>query len=93
MPDFTQTLVSAMEYEALLNLDRVLRVAMSVPGTGEFLATALEALDQVRMDQGLPIPDAVKPREPAESAVQRPTAQVSALAAGLIRKAMDDSKS
>lgn len=89
MPDYTQTLVSSLEYEALLNLDKMIRMAMSVPNTGEFLVTAIQALDQVRVDQGLPIPQAVKPREP-ESEESRP--QVSQLAAGLIKRAMEGSK-
>lgn len=90
MPDYTQTLVSALEYEALLNVDKMIRLAMSVPNTGEFLVTAIQALDQVRRDQGLAIPESAMPREePVEEA--RP--QVSALAAGLIKRAMDGSKS
>lgn len=40
--------VSAMEYEALLNVEKMVRLAMTRPQTGEFLVGALLALDTVR---------------------------------------------
>lgn len=89
MPEYTQTLVSSLEYEALVNLDKMVRLAISVPGTGEFLVTAIQALDQVRIDQDLPIPEAVAPRE---KPTEHKKAEVSQLAASPIRRAMDGAK-
>jgi len=85
MPEYTQTLVSALEYEGLLQLDRMIRLAMAIPNTGEFLASAMAALDAVRTDQGLPIPDPVEVQR-----IQPVTPQVSALAGALIKRAMGD---
>lgn len=82
MPNYQQTLVSSLEYEALLNQDRMIRLAMSAPNTGQFLVTAIEALDTVRRDQGLSIPEAVTPQVAEKSVI------VSDLASGLIRRAM-----
>jgi hypothetical protein len=91
MPDYTQTLVSALELEALHNLDRIIRVAMVVPNTSGFLVSAIQALDQVRIDQGLPIPDPVQaPPAPPEN---HNAGQVSALAGALIKRDMDGPKS
>ena len=42
--------VFADEYAALLNVEQMVRVAMKSPDTGEFLLTALAALDLVRKD-------------------------------------------
>lgn len=90
MPDYTQTLVSALELEALRNVDQMIRVAMAIPNTAGFLATAIQALDQVRRDQGLPIPEAVTaPPAPPET---HDAGQVSALAGALIKRAMDGPK-
>ena len=76
--------VSKLEYAALLDLDRMIRLAMNMPGAGEFLVAAIQALDTVRREEGLPIPDNfTPPPSPQESAPE-----VSKLAAGLIRKAM-----
>ena len=44
-------IVSAMEWEALLNVERMVRLAMSKPATGEFLVAAIQALDAVRSDE------------------------------------------
>ena len=41
-------IVSAFEYEALLNVEKMVRLAMSKPATGEFLVGAILALDAVR---------------------------------------------
>lgn len=46
-----QITVSALEHEALLNLEKVLRVALKNPDTGEFIAGALQALDAVRREE------------------------------------------
>ena len=93
MPEYTQTLVSAMEYEALKNLDSIIRLAMSVPNMGEFLASAIDALDQVRADQGLPIPQPVAPRPTLNDPAEQKQKEVSTLAAGLIKRAIDSSRS
>jgi len=77
--------VSALEYEALLNLDKVLRIAMIRPQTGTFIAVAVQALDQVRKDEGIPGPDLVVPADPHEGGDVR---QVSGLAQALIKRAM-----
>lgn len=83
MTNHTQTLCSALEYEALIQLDKMIRLAMAVPNTSGFLVSAIQALDQVRHDQGLPIPEAVtSPPEPPDNA------QVSALTGALIKRAM-----
>ena len=42
--------VSVMEFEGLKNLETVIRVALVNPGTGEFIAGALQALDAVRRE-------------------------------------------
>lgn len=84
MPEYTQTLCSEMEYLALLELDRVIRIAMSVPNTGEFLVIALQALDQVRVDQGLPIPQKIENSSPPVRSGQ----EASDLAKKLIGRAM-----
>lgn len=41
-------IVSAMEYAALLNVEKMVRLAMEQPSTGEFLVGAMQALDTVR---------------------------------------------
>lgn len=92
MPNYTQTLCSELEYEALLNLDRMIRLAMAIPNTGEFLVGALHALDNVRTDQGLPIPEAVGTPKHIKIPTQGP-GDVSALAGALIRRAMEKPKS
>ena len=78
--------VSALEYEALLNLDKVLRIAMIRPKTGEFIAVAIQALDQVRRDEGLETPPIAPPMVPGNAHDVR---QVSGLAQALIKRAMD----
>ena len=91
MSEYTQTLCSAMEYEALINLDKMIRLAMAIPNTSGFLVSAIQALDQIRIDQGLPIPEKVTaPPPPPES---HNKAEVSALAGALIKRAMDGGKS
>lgn len=85
MPDYTQTLCSEMEYLALLELDRVIRIAMAVPNTGEFLAVAIQALDNVRSDQGLPGP---QPIEAAPQHEHKSGPEASDLAKKLIGRAM-----
>lgn len=81
--EYAKVEVSAMEYEALLNMDKMLRLAMSVPDVGQFLVTAIQALDQVRCDQGLLVPEAApRPIQLASSS------NVSDLAGALIQRAM-----
>lgn len=90
MPEYTQTLVSALEHEALQNLDKMIRLAMAIQNTSGFLVSALQALDQIRIDQGLPIPEKVTaPPPPPENH----PANVSGLASAMIKRAMDGSKS
>lgn len=43
--------VSCLEYEGLLNLEKMIRIALINPGTGEFVAAAIQALDAVRRDE------------------------------------------
>lgn len=85
LPELTRA-VSALEYEALLNLDRIIRVAMSQPGVAEFIVTALHSLDAVRKDEGLPTPPIAPP---APTANPHDVRQVSGLAQALIKRAMD----
>ena len=40
--------VSALEYEALKNIDKMVRVAMANAGAAEVLVAAIQALDAVR---------------------------------------------
>lgn len=79
--------VSALEYEALLNLDRIIRVAMVQPGAAEFLVTSIQALDQVRKDEGIEIPALVKKPIPPKN--PHDVREVSALARAMIKKAME----
>ena len=57
-PIIEKMLVSAAEYAALLNVDQMVRVAMTAPDSGEFLAGAIMALDAVRKAEA---PRIVKP--------------------------------
>jgi len=76
--------VDAMYLEALENVDKMVRMAMSIPNTGEFLVGAIQAIDTLRRDFDMPVPESVKPQaEPA------PTPHASELAMGLIKRAMD----
>lgn len=47
----TQITISALEYEALKNVDRMVRIAMSKPSAAEGLVAAIQALDAVRRDE------------------------------------------
>lgn len=85
LPELTRA-VSALEYEALLNLDRIIRVAMSQPGVAEFIVTALHSLDAVRRDEGLETPPIAPP---AATANPHDVRQVSGLAQALIKRAME----
>jgi len=76
--------VEAMYLEALENVDKMVRLAMAVPNTGEFLVGAIQAIDTLRRDFDMPVPESVKPREEPVA-----TPQASELAMGLIRRAMD----
>ena len=75
--------VLALEYEALLNLERILRVALVSPDAGEFIVVAIQSLDQVRRDEGIEVAALV--RAPADPHDVR---EVSGLAQALIKKAM-----
>jgi hypothetical protein len=48
--------VVAMEYEALKNLDQMVRLAMVNAAAAEFVAGAIQALDAVRRENGLECP-------------------------------------
>ena len=61
MPPKNMMVVSEQEYAALLNLDRMVRQAMAIPGTAELLVGALHALDHVRDMEGLPKPGSGNP--------------------------------
>lgn len=76
--------VSALEYEALLNLDRMIRIAMVQPAAGEFVAVAVQALDKVRADEGIDVAALERPKENPHD-----VREVSALAQALIKKAME----
>jgi hypothetical protein len=67
-----------MEYEALLNVERMVRLAMAKPATGEFLVGAMQALDAVRRDE--------KRAEPVVAEEPRPSPVVVAVANALIDK-------
>jgi hypothetical protein len=72
-----------MEYQALLNVEQMIRVAMIQPDAGEFLVVAIQSLDQVRRDEGIEVAALV--RAPADPHDVR---EVSGLAQALIKKAM-----
>jgi hypothetical protein len=76
-----EILVNALEFEALISLDKMIRISMSVPNTGDMLVGAIQALDHVRRDEGIAIPES--PQAPAPK-----LAAVSELAASLISRAM-----
>jgi hypothetical protein len=62
--------VSAMEYEALLNVERMLRVALVKPNVGDILVGALLALDKVRKTEGGEVkPPEQQPHNTVASAV------------------------
>jgi hypothetical protein len=46
-----QITVSALEFEALKQVDRMVRVAMASPGAAEGLVAAIQALDAVRREE------------------------------------------
>jgi hypothetical protein len=75
--------VSALEYAALLELDKLVRLAMVRPGAAEALVVCLQSLDAIRREEGLAASPVFSAPEPAHD-----QAEVSALAAGLIRRAM-----
>lgn len=88
MNDYPETTISSMEYEALLTVDRMVRLCMDVEGTAGFLVSALQALDQVRTDQGLPIPEKfTAPPPPPET---HKKLEVSPLAGALIKRVIDN---
>ncbi len=66
--------VSADEHAALLNLEEMVRLALVQSSAGEFIAVALQVLDQVRR---------------AETPVPLEGKTVSALAQSLIQRAAD----
>ncbi len=43
--------ISALEYESLKNVDKMVRVAMTSPGAAEGLVAAIQALDAVRREE------------------------------------------
>jgi len=72
-----------MEFNALLNLESMIRMAMISPSSGEFIAVAIQALDAVRKDESIVRPKVLPPmNRPA------PQSNVSDLASNLIKKAM-----
>jgi len=75
--------VSAMEYQALLNVDKMVRIAMTNPAAGEFLVMAIMALDNVRRDEGIEVPEAESPHFENE----QPVSTVIQVTQDLIRKA------
>lgn len=77
--------VNALEYEALLHLEKMVRIAFINPETGEFIAVAVHALDQIRREEGIQAPALERPKpQPGDPG------QVSALAAALIKRAMEN---
>ena len=63
-----------LEYAALLTLEEVIRIAIKVPNTGEFIVTALAALDQVRAEHGItPPPMGVMENRPKPKAPEGPS--------------------
>lgn len=77
-------LVSTLEYEALLHLDQMIRLAIIRPDCGDLLAVAIQALDKVRADEG--IEQAVVPEQDTAHDVR----QISGLAQAMIKRAMDE---
>ena len=77
-------LVSTLEYEALLHLDQMIRLAIIRPDCGDLLAVAIQALDKVRADEG--IEQAVVPEQDTAHDVR----QISGLAQAMINRAMDE---
>ncbi len=82
-PELRTITVNAMEYAALLDVDRMIRIAMSVPDASEMLVGAIQALDLVRAGYGIPGPETPQP------AVQQESAKLSGPAQGLIKRALD----
>lgn len=76
--------VNSLEFEALMNLDKTIRMAIAIPSTGEFLVGAIHALDAVRKKEGLPIPEAI----PASFESGESPSGVSELARSLISRVM-----
>jgi len=75
--------VSVLEFQALLNLESMIRMAMISPSSGEFIAVAIQALDAVRKDESIVRPKVLPPmNRPA------PQSNVSDLASNLISRAM-----
>ena len=77
-------LVSTLEYEALLHLDQMIRLAIIRPDCGDLLAVAIQALVKVRADEG--IEQAVVPEQDTAHDVR----QISGLAQAMIKRAMDE---
>ena len=71
--NFPTITVNQMEYEALRNVDRVLRICMVNPHVGEILSVAIQALDAVRRDQGIDAGDVEMLK--SEHAAQQAAAQ------------------
>lgn len=101
MSDIQMISVPSLEYVALRNLDKAVRVCMANPSAGEFLVEAFQALNAVRRDLGIEESPALEftmapgypigQLEANESNMERQatTPQVSALAKGLIERAME----
>ncbi len=83
IPPEDQLVVNKYEYVALIELDKMVRLAMGVPNTAEFLVSAMHAVDAIRREYGMEIPPV--PRQPEHMTASR----VSGLAQGLIRRATE----
>lgn len=83
MSDIQMISVPVLEYVALQNLDKAVRVCMANPNAGEFLVEAVQALNAVRRDLG------IEENAPLPQVERKVSPLVSDLAKGLIERAME----
>lgn len=81
-----KALISSLEYEALKNLEQMVRIAMQSPDAAEGVVTALQALNAIRRDEA---GDAAAPFDNYSRAIQHEVVVGNdLLAADLIERAM-----
>jgi hypothetical protein len=78
-----QITVSALEYVALCNVAKLVKIAMHSPNVGDLLVGALQVLDAVREDEGIAEVEIDQPVQ----APQHKLAAASALTMALIDRA------
>jgi hypothetical protein len=83
MSDIQMIYVNVLEYVALRNLDKAVRVCMANPNAGEFLVEAVQALNAVRHDLG------IEENAPLPQVERKASPLVTDLATALIERAME----